>query len=255
MVWRMIKSTVAIAFIAMSLSTAPTSVTAEEEERLADISALLTVYRCMEKGTYHYGSPVVTKVSLGEFSDGISQIKGMKNLLDTPEEFITAAYYSYMDVMNEMKVVIQKELPPGRTGALRVASMWLKKCAENRGSCEKYGAAIDLIKEKSAVSEQSIHDYFGKAIENEVRKLAAAQCPAGMTQKGVYDEICRPIIAYYNLPDNATEKNLVIAGVKLFNENGRKAEVFSSVIFKLNANFAAVIINKIHEKRSQGTGR
>ncbi len=234
----------------MVVAAAPGILNAGEQERLADINKILTAYRCLEKGKYRLGAPVVTKVSLGDYSDGISQIEGKKDLLDTPEEFITAAYYSDLDVINEVKDVIRKELPPGKIGALRLGSMWLRKCAEERGNCEKYGVAIDIIKERSEISEQAIHDYFSKAMENEIKALAAANSSTQLPQKTIYNELCQPIITYYILPDNENENNLVNTGVKLFKASRLKAEGFTTTMIKLNEKFASRVISRIHEKRS-----
>ena len=237
--------------VALMLVTAvPGSITAKEEERIADIKKILTAYGCIKNGKYNYGAYVVTKVSLLGNIDDISQIEGMKELLDTSEEFITASYYSQVSVIKEMREIMQKELPPGKIGGLRLASMWLKKSAEDRDYHGKYTVVINIIKKKSELSDKNIRNYFNKAIENEIHKIAVDNIGALFTQKIIYNEICVPVITYYIHPNIENENNLINTGVKLFNENKSKADGFINTLIQLNDKFAIKIINKIHEKRA-----
>lgn len=225
-------------------------ISAREEERLADMNKILTAYGCVKNGKFIFGAYVVTKVSLVGNIDDISQIEGMKDLLDTPEEFITASYYSHANVIKEVHEILQKELPPGKIGGLRLASMWLKKSAEERENHEKYTTAINIIKEKSGISDREINSYFNKAIENEINKIADENLGAQYPQKFIYAEIAAPVVNYYREPSKKNEDDLIRAGIKLFDENKSKADGFINTLIKLNDKFAIMIVNKIHEKRA-----
>ncbi|OHD65545.1 MAG: hypothetical protein A2176_03050 [Spirochaetes bacterium RBG_13_51_14] len=239
------------ALIALSAITAPAA--AHEAERLPDINKVLAAYGCIENGKYNYGAYVVTKASLLGDPDNISHIEGMKDLLDTPEEFITASYYRDLPVMSEMRIIIDTELPRGKIGALRLASMWLKKCAEDRDNYGKYMVAVNIIKEKSELSDKEFRSYFNKAIENKIHRIAMDNLGSLFPQKNIYNEIIVPVIAYYTIPNIENENNLVNAGVKLFNENKLKGDGFINTLIKLNDKFAIKIINEIHGKRTNKT--
>lgn len=224
---------------------------AAEKERLPDINKILTAYKCLDNNKFNYGAYVVTKVSLLGDPDDISSIEGIKDLLDTQEEFITASFYYKMPVISEVSEIIEKELPQGKTGALRLASLWLKKSAEDRDNYGKYKIAINIIKNKSKLSDGEIKNYFNKAIENEIQKITTENLGAQYTQKIIYNEIITPVSMYYTEPSKRNEENLINAGVKLFNENRSKANGFVNTLIKLNNKFAEKIINKIHEIRSK----
>jgi hypothetical protein len=237
----------------MILMTAPipSSISAAEKERLPDMNKILTAYNCMEKKRYNYGAYVVTKVSLLGDTEDFSSIEGMKDLLDTPEEFITASFYDNVPVVNEAREIIENELPRGKIGALRLTSIWLKKSAENRENYGKYRIAITIIKKKSELSDGEIQNYYNKAMENEIKKIAMENTGALYTQKIIYNEIMLPVLKYYTEPDTRNEWNLINAGVKLFNDNRSKADGFINTLIKLNDTFAEKIINKIHTIRSR----
>jgi hypothetical protein len=222
---------------------------ADEKERLPDMKKLLIAYNCMEKRKNNYGSYVDTKVSLRGDTDDITSIEGMKDLIDTPEEFITASFYNDIPVVKEARDIIQKELPQGKTGALRLASLWLKKNAEDENNYRKYRTAINIIKKKSDLSNREIKNYYDRAIENEIQKIAVETIGDMPAQKMISSEICTPIIHYYTEPGKINEENLVAAGAKLFNENRLKADGFINILIKLNDRFAEKIINRIHNAR------
>jgi hypothetical protein len=128
--------------------------------------------------------------------------------------------------------------------------MWLKKSAEERENHEKYTTAINIIKEKSGISDREINSYFNKAIENEINKIADENLGAQYPQKFIYAEIAAPVVNYYREPSKKNEDDLIRAGIKLFDENKSKADGFINTLIKLNDKFAIMIVNKIHEKRA-----
>jgi len=87
------------------------------------------------------------------------RIEGAINI-DTPEEFITAAYYSPVEISASARAAINRELPQGREGALRLGAMWLKKSAELPQNAGAYQRALSMIMQRSGVSAQEIRDYY-----------------------------------------------------------------------------------------------
>jgi len=231
-----------IAALILALAASRTAaLIAEEKERLADINLILTAYGCIKNGKYDYGAYVVTKVSLLGNIDDISQIEGMRDLLDTQEEFITASYYSHANVIEEVREILETELPPGKIGGLRLASMWMKKSAEDRNNQGKYKTAITIIKERSKLSDSEIKNYFDKAIEHEGNRIAEGNLGARYPQKSIHDELTAPIVIYYREPNKKNEDNLIRAGALLFAENKTKADGFIHTLVRLNDGFAVKI--------------
>ena len=227
------------------------SLNAHEQEILADINKLITAYGCIENGKYHLGSYVPTKVSLAGDIDDIEQIEGMKSLVGMPEESIMASYYSQQQVAIEVRSIIEKELPRGKTGALRLAAMWRKRMAEDRPGSGRYIVALAIIKEKSGLSNREIDAYYIHAMENEIRKITGEYFTSRYIENEMNSDLTLPLVAYYTNPSDGTEEQLVKAGIKLFNENKAKAEGFVNLLIKLNHQFAIKIISKIHEKRKK----
>jgi hypothetical protein len=218
------------------------------DERLPDVTKVLVAYGCIENGQFRYGAPVVTKARLLDEND-ILTIEGMKSSLDTPEEFITVSYVAGLKVVQEVQGIIEEELPQGKTGALRLTSMWLKKQAEHTENSANYQKVVSIIKNIYGLKDDEIQDCFSKAIENEVLRNAKDCLGKWYSVSQLKENICKPIIEYYINPIQANRDKLVKTGMSLMNEDMHKGQGYIEVLIKLNDRLASNIINKIHEAR------
>jgi len=167
--------------------------------RLMDVNKILKSYG-FKGGVYNSGDTVncrfnlLTQAAYGKIEEGAS--------IDTAEEFITAVYYSPIELSASAKKSILAELPEDKTGALRVAAMWMKKRAEEFDS--GYIKAIEIIKEKSGITESEINTFFAAAIEKEVMKQGKVYLGKYYSGEKLKDAV-RPLVEYYI---NPTKENL-----------------------------------------------
>lgn len=222
---------------------------ADGDERFADVGKILTAYGCIENGQYAYGAYIVTKAKIFDSNYDISSIERIKNLLDTPEEFITVSYLKNLQVIEEVKGILQNELPRDKSGALRLSSMWLKKKAEYPENTASYQKVVDIIKNDCGLNDSEIKIYFAKAVENEVLKQGNAYLGKWYLPKQLKEDICKPIIVYYIDPTQSNKDKIVTMGVQLIRENQHKGEGYIEILIKLNDRLATNIINQIHEAR------
>jgi len=160
-------------------------------------------------------------VSDAEFEDtnNFTSIEGNKNSLDTPEEFITAAYFSPVQIQVtdvSLKASIEADLPHGPDGkptneaGLKLAVMWMMKRARNLAESKNddgfgvidipnydksYLHAIDTIKEKTGISDQEINAYYTMAIENESVRIAHLPVVFSREVQTVLEN--KPLSTYY----------------------------------------------------------
>jgi len=168
--------------------------------RLLDVNRILKSYGF--KGgeiSFASNSPVHKLDFLSQMTYGAIEETGA---IDTAEEFITAVYYSPIELSASAKKSILAELPEGKTGALRLAAMWLKKRAEEDGT--GYIKAIEIIKEKSGITESEINTFFAAAIEKEVMKQGKVYLGKYYSGDKLKDAV-RPLVEYYI---NPTKENL-----------------------------------------------
>jgi hypothetical protein len=219
------------------------------DERFADVDKILTAYGCLENGQYNYGAYIVTKAKLFDSNYDITSIERIKNLLDTPEEFITVSYLKNLQVIEEVRGIIQNELPRDKIGALRLSSMWLKKKAEYPENATSYQKVVYIIKNDCGLTDGEMKDYFAKAVENEVLKQGNAYLGKWYSPQQLKDDICKPIIEYYIDPTQSNKQQIVMMWLQVLNKNQYKGEGYIEVLIKSNDKLATTIINKIHEAR------
>lgn len=221
------------------------------DERFADVDKILTAYGCLENGQYTYGSYIVTKAKIFDSNYDISSIERIKNLLDTPEEFITVSYLKNLQVIEEVRGIIQNELPRDKAGALRLSSMWLKKNAEYPENATSYQKVVDIIKNDCGLTDGEKKDYFAKAVENEVLKQGNAYLGKWYSPQQLKEDICKPIIEYYIDPTQSNKDKIVTMGVQLIKENQNKGQGYIEVLIKLNDRLATMLSklsNRIKER-------
>lgn len=133
-----------------------------------------------------------------DFSDDLAtgEIEGNKSIIDTPEEFITAAYYTPVQITKVAQSKIEKELPHTKDGALQLASMWMKKWAIYPENGASYQKAIDLIKQKSGVNDAEIRDYYAASAEKEIMKIGKKHLGKFYSDAELKNSVLKPIIDY-----------------------------------------------------------
>lgn len=136
--------------------------------------------------------------------------------IDTPAEFLTAAYYSPIKISYKAQTAINSELPKGKTGAMRLASMWLTKMAENPEKAAKYKKALDIIMKKSGVNKYQIAKYYAKSMERKIYAMPLGE-PLTPTEQ---NKVKNLLLAYMVKPTKAN------------------ARAFKSYKFKLGMNLA-----------------
>jgi hypothetical protein len=228
---------------------------AAEDARLPDILKILTAYGCLERENLRYQHQVVVR---GKFlfydENNIASVEEDKKVLDTPEEFITAAYLSDRKVIDEVQGIMQSELPKGKIGGVRLICLWLKKHAELPDSTDDYRQAVNLIKNKEQLFDAEIKDYFAQAIEKEILMHAQNFLGRWYAPAQLQNTVCKPIIDYYINPVAANRDKMITTGVVLMNENKDRGEGYIAILAALNNKFASNIINKIHEARIKKNG-
>jgi hypothetical protein len=89
--------------------------------------------------------------------------------LDTAGELLMALYYSAVRTGAAASPVLAEELPAGKTGALRLAAMWLFRIAEYPAEAERYRKIVRLIRSESGLDSAEIVDYFQGALKKKVQ--------------------------------------------------------------------------------------
>lgn len=156
----------------------------------------------------------IKKISYKLDKDTRDQFKafdGASGFIDTPEEFITAAYFSPVQIQitdASAAAAIEAELPhtDQTLAGKKLAAMWLKKRAERTESAESYLKAIEMIKAKTCITDAEITAYYTEAIALEIANIAreefkalVGKLPVAITDR-ISAELIKPLINYYQNP-------------------------------------------------------
>jgi hypothetical protein len=154
----------------------PATLAADENPRMINIQPVIKAYG-FQNGKFSAGSSIIEELPF-EVQENVGSIEG-DEIIDTPEEFVTAAWLSPVKI--EVKdpnamAVINKELPPGKEGALKLCSMWMEKRAVMRISLPedsskkekmaKYDAIINTLMQRQGITENELKAYYLLAIIN-----------------------------------------------------------------------------------------
>ncbi len=137
---------------------------------------------------------------LWDIDVGIEKTEGDPDFMDTFEEFFTIIYYSPIEITDPTaKAEIEKEIPHTKEGAMKLVAMWLKKRAENLTNSENYLKVIEMIKQKSGISDVEIKDYYDRAITAEIVKWGKKYFP-NYTEADLRDKVFPKLIGYHKEP-------------------------------------------------------
>ena len=173
-----ITKTLAVAVFCLTL-LATQSFGEKDETRMIDKVKLFNTMG-FKKGF----SPIEKIVSNATMNDenGITTIEGDADLIDTPEEFVTALYYSPIEIKDiSIRKALQKELPQGKEGALRLCAMWLEKAVatrfgnqtneEKKKLIDNYDLIIKTLIKKQKLSQTEVDKYYKTAVVKQIDEL------------------------------------------------------------------------------------
>jgi hypothetical protein len=225
---------VLLLFILLNIFTSGNS--AEYSYRLPDKAWILNVLG-FPNGVFDKNEDLVSSLSFA-CDMAFLAVDGNREVLDTEEEFITANYYSPPEsTSEEIKEKLDKELPPNEEGALRLIAMWMKKKVEDRNNSENYNKVIGAIKARASLNkEETVKDYYGKAITKEINKFGKIVFGAKYTEKELTETILKTVIKYYMLPSMDNYKSMTAEGMRLVktDRSGILSEGFFKVLSFMN---------------------
>ena len=150
---------------------------AAEEPRLwgqADTRNVLTNYG-FQNGHFNTTANPVQELNFTD-QNNIGSVE-KDSAIDTKEEFLTAAYFTPVDVKPSAKARIEQHLPKNKEGVLKLCNMWKLKMAELPGHRDKYATAIRLVRKLASekmginVSHNEVEAHYARSIENKLSGL------------------------------------------------------------------------------------
>ncbi len=136
------------------------------EVRLMNVNRILK--SCgFDKGLFKNTNKIVDKVDMTD-SYNICTLDKDSDTIDTKAEFLTAAYDNINILPRKAQRIINRELPKGKTGAMRLASLWLQKKAENPEKAARYNKALNIIMKKTGVNKYQISRFYAKSMKRKI---------------------------------------------------------------------------------------
>jgi hypothetical protein len=163
--------------------------------------------------------------------------------IDTKEEFITAAYFTPVDIKPSAKARIEQHLPKTRAGVLKLCNMWKLKMAELPGHRAKYAAAIRLVRKLASekmgidVSSDAVDRYWVRAVDNKLDSLRPLIRELNEEEKQQAVKLTR---AYLLNPSESNQKALSDYKYSFDNHSG-KARDIRNLLVSFSENLLMVI--------------
>ena len=212
----------AITFLAALVLVNFTVAAHAADVRMPDTGKILAGYG-FKGGVFDRGNEKIYEIDdnvwdkIGEFEDD--------TIIDTAEEFITAAYFSPIKISYNAQKVVDAELPHNTEGALRLTAMWKKKQATHPENATAYQNVIAIIKEKANLTDDQIREYYNASIEKEVMKLGKKHLGKYYSDDELKNTVLKPIIDYMCAPTPEGLKNIKAMQKKVY--ESRKEVVLS----------------------------
>lgn len=217
-----------------------------EQIRFAYTDLLLRIYKGIEEHEKHtYGVYITSKAALLNREKYSMEFNYPGDLYSIPEGFITISYYSGKQSFPELNEILENELPAGKTGGLRLASMWLKKSAEDRENLDKYHNVINGIMKESDLQWQDVVEYYIQAIRNEIKEKIFSDID-NKKLSVIINKISEPLIYYYVYPSDTSEKKLAETVKLLYKKNHYEGECLIRIMNQFNERFALRIIKRVN---------
>lgn len=206
------------------------------EVRLMNMGNIFTAYGM--PGHFVRGHSAIRSIDV-KTQLTIGKIEGAINI-DTPEEFITAAYYSPIQISSKAQTAINRELPQNKEGALRLGSMWMRKIAENPENKANYYKAIDIICQKSNVTRAEINSHYAVSIEQEIFNTGKRHLGGLYSNEELRNGTLRPIINYYLDPTEANLKMIAVVA-----DQSRNTEKYVDAVRTLSPDLSAKVTSAL----------
>jgi len=100
------------------------------------------------------------------------------------------------------------EIPAGKPGALKIASMWLFKTAEYPENKESYNKAINFIIKNSGVTKSEINEYYTIAIKKKIDETPFEPYEGASLSSMEKDEVRKLFVAYMLNPTEANRRKI-----------------------------------------------
>ena len=175
----------------------------DESPSLANHRAILDAFNLTEKSFVLFQNLVVNVQLVDHFK--AARVEGSPRKIDSPEEFITAAFFTAVPLPKKTMSVLQRELPYSDVGALRLYSLWKRKMAVAPKSSRKYKVIIEKISALFKLSSRDVDRFYSQALESYFMAMAKKTVGDWFDADDLYPLI-HPILSYYKNPhpDNAT---------------------------------------------------
>jgi hypothetical protein len=194
-------------------------------------------YYGFQNGSYSAGSDTNMKIDLENHAK-FGVIEKDSSIVDTKEEFITAAYFTPVDIKPSAKARIEQHLPKTRDGVLKLCNMWKLKMAEGPGLRHKYAAAIRLVRKLASekmginVSQQAVDNHYARSVENKLQGLYN-------TIRELNDEEGVRLTKQYLLNPSESNKKALIDRKNKYNTT--KTVAFYNILNSISENLKMVI--------------
>jgi len=157
---------------------------------MIDQGALLRAYG-FTNGQFNTSSSLIDTIDMDVLGSA-SAIEGQEFNIDSAIEFFTAARYGGVRVTPSSRRVVDRELPRGREGDLKLGAAWLEKLQRRDTSQESCNRALAFISGRSGVGVSEIRDYYRREVTRRLVAIARVEFPAGTS----LPETIQPLIDY-----------------------------------------------------------
>ena len=160
-------------------------------------------------------------------------------LIDTAEEFITASYYSTIKVDAKAQAAIDKELPKGKAGALRLGAMWYLKYLGSDG-CK---TAIKLIMEESNVTRGEIISYYEAALKNKINNTPINKPVMGKQFTKEEEAMLKKLLSdFINAPTQETARAMYLFYMSMAESNQYKIEPMNEFFYNVSSTASNILL-------------
>lgn len=238
--------------------------------KMIDVKKVLTAYG-FKNGNFNADADIVFEIPASKAIQ-YGKIEGDIDLLDTGLEFLTATYFSPIEIKDvSAKKIINAEMSTtteaGRIlTAKKLCAMWYKKRAINQGDVlceirnttdyeENYLNVINDIKEVAGISDDNeIYDYYCTAIENTILVAGKKHLGGLFSEKQIKEALIKPLIKYFKDPTKENLTDIVSIGVFLVKKYPSKYyAAYIDVLSQIDDSFKSLISGQVIQELKNPT--
>jgi len=229
-----------ILLILLLTPAAAQSKTPGEEIKLPDIKKVMSAYE-FKNGEFNTSNKFVSEVMV----DDETTIGVIENdtIIDSSEEFVTAAFFSQVKIPKNSQSIVDKEFPKNELGAKRLCALWLKKTAEYPENRTKYMNAIAIVKEKAKeqygaeISDESIREYYAEAMRKKIYGT-----PIKLLTKDEQEKVRELLLAYFIDPSEKQGLKFKDFSYSIGIYNPKKGGIIAKFVGSISSELLAKII-------------